>query len=162
MLGFSADDVSGHLQTGLKGQPPIDAKGLTALRAITNATVHMVIASGGGAETCEPTLANKEQFAQQLLAVSTSAAMLPCGTASRPCGNETKLYNYTVVGYFLDWEFGPGNNMSCWTPLWRYVAGVLHRHGLELGFDIDNSQYNLTDPDWGTATNVSAASKWDL
>ena len=95
MLGFSADDVSGHLQTGLKGQPPIDAKGLTALRAITNATVHMVIASGGGAETCEPTLANKEQFAQQLLAVSTSAAMLPCGTASRPCGNETKLYNYT-------------------------------------------------------------------
>ena len=36
--------------------------------------------------------------------------------------------------------------MDCWTPLWQYVGGVLHSNGLQLGFDVDNSQYNLTHP----------------
>ena len=25
---------------------------------------------------------------------------------------------FLTQGFFLDWEFGLGNNMSCWTPLW--------------------------------------------
>ena len=45
-----------------------------------------------------------------------------------------------------DWEFATQNDMDCWTPLWQYVGGVLHSNGLQLGFDVDNSQYNLTHP----------------
>ena len=110
-----------------------DWQGLNAMRT-RNLSVHAAIASSIGPTQCQSVYANKESFAANLLKAAQS---LPGMNASQ---------HYQLQGFFLDWEFGTQNEMECWTPLWRYVAAVLHANGLQLGFDVDNSQYNLSHP----------------
>jgi hypothetical protein len=114
-----------------------DVAGVNALRA-SNHTVHVALAGASGGLSCGPALRRKEALALELVKTATQLPQAPAYNTS------TQMYD--IQGYFLDWEFPTGNDMECWTPLWRYVAGVLHAHGLELGFDVDNSQYNLSNP----------------
>ena len=117
-----------------------DVAGVNALRA-GNRTVHGVAVAGADeAASCAPALARKKQQAQELVSA----------TRRLPTGINTSTVPYIDINglIFLDWEFGAVNDMSCWTPLWRHVSAVLHSNGLELGFNVDNSQYSISDPQY--------------
>ena len=103
-----------------------DVAGVNALRA-ANMTVHVALAGASGGASCGPALRRKESLALELV---KTAKQLP----QAPAYN-TSAQTYDIQGYFLDWEFPTVNDMGCWTPLWQYIAGVLHQHGLELGFE---------------------------
>ena len=111
--------------------------GVKALRA-SNHTVHVGLAGASGRISCGLALKRKGALALELVKTATQLPQAPA--------YNTSVQTYDIQGYFLDWEFPAANDMGCWTPLWRYIAGVLQTHGLELGFDVDNSQYNLSNP----------------
>lgn len=46
---------------------------------------------------------------------------------------------FALRGINLDWEFGYGNNVSCFSALWGSVAAALHARNQQLAISIDDS-----------------------
>jgi hypothetical protein len=94
---------------------------------MTNSTV-------SAADVCRTTLARKEAYAAELIAIAT---------------------HENVQGFTLDWEDATGNDVGCFNALWGYVASALKPHGLSVSVSVDDSNHegpmdkNSTDP-WST------------
>jgi len=79
----------------------------------TNATV-------SAAAVCRATLARKEAYAAELLAIAQKEH---------------------IAGYITDWEDATGNDMGCFNALFGYVSGVLKPHKLTMSMSMDNSNH---------------------
>ena len=56
-----------------------------------------------------------------------------------------------LKGINLDWEFGYGNNVSCWNQLWSRVSSHLSGYGKALAISVDDSagrKFSLNETAW--------------
>eukprot|EP00038_Savillea_parva_P005864 m.160364 g.160364 ORF g.160364 m.160364 type:complete len:371 (-) comp11935_c0_seq1:339-1451(-) len=89
------------------------------------------------ADVCLTTLARKEAYANELIAIAS---------------------HENIQGFTLDWEDATGNDVGCFNKLWGYVSSAIAPHGLTVSVSVDNSNHQGPMDDNST---LPWSTEWD-